>query len=303
MQPPWQPRCNPVLFLRAVPVPTLHHTVTPNHRNNLMVKEVAEFSPLVASMRACVLQWGADGASGLAALRAVLDARLPTPYDRPEGGDQFSAQPVAAAGGGGGGTPIGYAVETSQLVECGEEMRDALSQRVLAPLDGWLATARELAERNAWVHREGLALEERRRGAAEADAALEAAAAAAPDVDPELGDKPAASADVAAAAEAARRHELALVAAQTEADRLARQEQRFAVAEAEVFNSAVQLLRDAQRFAAAAATAVRLSAAADAGRAGVVVSQRFAAAVATAVRLSGAAAAGRAGVCLCGGEV
>eukprot|EP00955_Chlamydomonas_euryale_P118110 366519-Chlamydomonas_euryale.AAC.16 len=164
-------------------------------------------------------------------MKAMLEAPLPIPYDHTENGvAAFDPEPHA----------VGHSVKTENFPKALSTMKAKLADECLNPLAKWLDAAESIRVRNLKCHQLGLDVDQQTAAVQRAAQKLTKAQETAP-TEPGLTPE--------AALEAA------LIAHQTEEDKLVRLEQRFAEMEASVFNALLDVMRDSQvirEYAAAA---------------------------------------------------
>uniref|UniRef100_A0A7R9V177 BAR domain-containing protein n=1 Tax=Chlamydomonas euryale TaxID=1486919 RepID=A0A7R9V177_9CHLO len=200
----------------------LHLTVTRNHRNNMMINEIATFARQVQLLHYDLSTWSNGVEAGLTTMKAMLDSPLPIPYDHTENGvAAFDPEPHA----------VGHSVETNNFISAIGVMKNKLEEECLGPLGRWMEAVASIQERNLTCHKLGLDVDQQALVLCKADEKLARCQQTAPE---EPGLTP----------EAAL--EAALINKQTEEDKLVRLEQRFTEMEADVFNHIVDVMHDAQ---------------------------------------------------------
>lgn len=196
---------------------------TSNARNEIMVKEARKFSLQLKALHKDLT--GLDKAvdTGLETMRGVLTAQLPRAYDETTTGLVPSDKEERI---------VGVNVNIDGISSANAELKQRLQEEVLHPLEQWLSAYRSIKERNKRVEQLRLDLDTKRRETM----ALH-----------EKYQKLKAKEHKDAESTGFR--------AQTEEDKMHRHAQRYAEAEAEVFNALLTLIRDTavlREYAAAA---------------------------------------------------
>uniref|UniRef100_A0A6T8PT08 BAR domain-containing protein n=1 Tax=Chlamydomonas leiostraca TaxID=1034604 RepID=A0A6T8PT08_9CHLO len=196
---------------------------TSNARNEAMVKEARKFAVQLKALHKDLT--GLDKAieSGLGTMRTVLTSPLPRAYDE---------TPIGVVPADKEERMVGVNVNVEGITAASSELKQRLQHEVLHPLEQWLSAYRSIKERNKRVEQLRLDLDTKRR-----------ATMALHEKYQKLKAKESKDAETIA------------FRAQTEEDKMHRHAQRYAEAEAEVFNALLTLIRDTavlREYAAAA---------------------------------------------------